>query len=183
MADADVAQFTAITGATPHQAQGYLEMAGFDVEQAVSLFFESPDLVQSTPQTVPPASSRPSNYREEGGVVHIDSDNDDDLMEFEGGASAEGSRPPQPPANSAYESDEAMARRLQEEAYGSGGGSGGGGGGGEQPDVRAPIARTHETLAGPGSSYVPADEDELNSAVMEQLRARARARSTPFISV
>ncbi|KAK6340772.1 UBX domain-containing protein 7 [Orbilia brochopaga] len=60
-----------------------------------------------------------------------------------------------------YEDDEAMARRLQEELYAETGGSGAnwGGGGGNgagsgYDDIRAPMARTTETLVGPDEDYI-----------------------------
>ena len=73
------------------------------------------------------------------------------------------------------EDDEAMARRMQEEMYG-----GGGGGGGAQSDidpetgVRAPMARTTETLVGPGSGGGDwrNDPEEMNAAIFEQMQRR-----------
>ncbi|KAJ6262407.1 UBX domain-containing protein [Drechslerella dactyloides] len=81
-----------------------------------------------------------------------------------------------------YEDDEAMARRLQEELYaeagnnaagwggGGGGGVGGGGGGNgmDFDDIRAPMARTTETLVGP-------DEDQIRRMVEMRNRATRNA--------
>ncbi|KAK6521462.1 hypothetical protein TWF506_001675 [Arthrobotrys conoides] len=59
-----------------------------------------------------------------------------------------------------YEDDEAMARRLQEELYAEAGGSGGGMNAGSSwreediDGVRAPMARTTETLVGPGDDHI-----------------------------
>ncbi|RVD88214.1 uncharacterized protein DFL_002409 [Arthrobotrys flagrans] len=58
-----------------------------------------------------------------------------------------------------YEDDEAMARRLQEELYAEAGGSGGRNAGSSWREddiggVRAPMARTTETLVGPGDDHI-----------------------------
>lgn len=81
-----------------------------------------------------------------------------------------------------FEDDEAMARRLQEEMYGGGGG----GGAGDDVDsegVRAPMARTTETLVGPNSDWstVGRDPGEMRAAVAEQMMARQRRRAGPGI--
>lgn len=72
------------------------------------------------------------------------------------------------------EDDEAMARRLQEEMYGSGGGRSGGGDFDEE-GVRAPMARTTETLVGPGGDWND-DENEMRAAIAEQMMARGQRR-------
>ena len=64
-----------------------------------------------------------------------------------------------------------MARRLQEELYGVTGTR-------DVVDsegVRAPIARTTETLVGP-AGYDMDDEDDVRAAVAEQMRARRQPR-------
>ncbi|KAF3229261.1 hypothetical protein TWF106_004181 [Orbilia oligospora] len=58
-----------------------------------------------------------------------------------------------------YEDDEAMARRLQEELYAEAGGSGSRNAGSSWREedidgVRAPMARTTETLVGPGDDHI-----------------------------
>lgn len=158
-----IAQFTSITGATPERAQQYLNVSDNNVEQAVTLFFETggADMGGALPEqqaSQPAASGR--GYRENAdGTVTIDSD-DDEVM-------TTGSRPAQPSAN--YEDDEAMARRLQEEAYGSGGAGGG------MDEVRAPMARTTETLVGPDADW--GGPDDMRAAIAEQMAARQGRRS------
>ncbi|KAJ8106686.1 hypothetical protein OPT61_g9376 [Boeremia exigua] len=76
-----------------------------------------------------------------------------------------------PPVRSNLESDEELARRLQEEDYG------GGGSARVKDEVRAPIQRTQETLVGPGSNWGPGDpEDDIDAMVQEQLARRQRGR-------
>ncbi|KAJ5082131.1 hypothetical protein N7532_011174 [Penicillium argentinense] len=151
-----VAQFTEITGSTPELATQYLQLADFNIEQAMQLYFENGGLSEEPSQ--PPRSSR---FEDESGVVHIDSDSDDDIEN-------------QRPAESTFEDDAAMARRLQEEMYGGEGATGGGGHGAGFDDdgVRAPMARTTETLVGPGADYD--DDDAMHTNILSQLRARQR---------
>lgn len=92
----------------------------------------------------------PASSRE---VIDLDSDNEDDIV-----------RP-----NHSVEDDEAMARRMQEELYGSAGRGAG------TEEVRAPQARTSETLLGPGADWRD-DPDEMNAAIAEQMAARSRMR-------
>ena len=196
MDDASVAQIVSFTNATPEQAQRLLHLTDGNTEQAIELFFNSDGLdlgadpatttTSYTTQLIRPRSSSPvptsRNYYEEDedGVVHVDSDDDSSppnpsnvpphrsrsqvRTSIQAGSSADHSA-------STLESDEAIARRLQEELYGSGGS---GVGVGDSDGIRAPIASTRETLVGPGS-YDEADEDELRAAMLEQMRAR-RAR-------
>jgi hypothetical protein len=139
-----VAQFVELTGATTQKAQSYLKVSDNNLEAALTLFFDTGgvDIEADIP------TSHPSPMRQAGtGSQPIDVD--DDLAEAmrASGAAAGGSN--------TYEDDEAMARRLQEEFYGSGGGSSSMGG----DEVRAPMARTRETLVGPdiddGYGYPP----------------------------
>lgn len=186
--DEAVGDFCAITGATPQVARHFLSIADGDPSQAIQLFFDSPDLasaateVSQQPPPVAVASSRPpvkssSGGREdEHGVVHLDSDSDDMTMDETDDNILETTHtPPLPtsttgPQGSAYEDDEAMARRLQEEMYA---------GGDMARDydldgVRAPLARTTETLVGPGADWGP---DDVQSNVLQQMRQRGAART------
>jgi hypothetical protein len=61
-----------------------------------------------------------------------------------------------------------MARRLQEEMYRDGRDSSDG--------VRAPIARTTETLVGPEADF---DDGDMHASILGQLRARQQ-RSSQF---
>jgi len=161
MDDDVLAQFTSITGASPERAQQYLTLTDQNVEQAIQLYFESDgiDMGGSLPSRAP----APTGARE---VINLDSDSED---EFSG-------RP-----NHLVEDDEAVARRMQDELYGSAG-RGGGAGDGEDDltgDVRAPQARTTETLLGPGVDWRD-DPDEMNAAIAEQMAARARRAMGQF---
>lgn len=156
MADDVVAQFTEITGSTPELATQYLSLADFQIEQAMQLYFEN----GCAPLTEePPQPPRRSNFEDESGVVHIDSDDDDDAGPGQG-------RPAQPATTPYFEDDAAMARQLQEEMYGGGGG----GAQNNEDDVRAPMARTTETLVGPEADF--GDDDDMHANILSQLRAR-----------
>lgn len=133
MADADISSFIEITGASTPVARSILEMTNGDVSQAVQLFFENPDLEQSinSASAAPPARSSGTQRgvrEDDDGVIHIDSDDDDDVQMS--GRDAH------------LETDEEMARRLQEDSYA--------GAPGGVEDVRSPIQRTTETLIAPG---------------------------------
>ncbi|KAL1846701.1 UBX domain protein Ubx2 [Paecilomyces lecythidis] len=168
MDDDVVAQFTEITGSSPKLASQYLELADFNLEQAIQLFFENGGAEigdQSSAQ--PQQSSRGPGYEDESGVVHIDSD--DDVQEVRSSSA-------RPAASGAtggtFEDDAAMARRLQEELY-SGGGT-------DNPDgVRAPMARTTERLVGPEADVY--DDNDMNSAILSQLRTRQSRNNRPGI--
>lgn len=189
--DDAVGNFCAITGATPQVARHFLSIADGDPSQAIQLFFDSPDLAsaatESAPEapplpaasTRPPARNATAGREDEHGVVHLDSDNDDIVMDDADDDSFMSTNTPPPatsatvPQNSAYEDDEAMARRLQEEMYA-------GGDMGEDygaDDVRAPIARTTETLVGPGADW---GQDDVQGAVLQQMRQRGQPRSSKF---
>lgn len=165
MNDDVVAQFTEITGSSPELASQYLQLADFNIEQGVSLYFENggapltDELSMSGPQ-------RASGRQDESGVVHIDSDDDVTVDETR---SAPRGRPA--PA-AAFEDDEAMARRLQEEIYGGGGGGGARG----EDDVRAPMARTTETLVGPEDDF----DDDMQASILARMRSRGQ-RSSKFL--
>lgn len=143
------------------------------------------------------ATSRPrQDYEDEDGVVHIDSDRDltdDDEPQVTGFNTRQAARPGRsrsdvrtpssmtpPPARTAtnlVDEDEAMARRLQEEFYGDAGlvdelGPDG---------VRAPLARTTETLVGP-ESFDSTNRDELRDAVLEQMQIRQRLQQRGMYS-
>lgn len=178
--DEDVVQFMAITGiSADHVARGYLEISGGDPMQAIQLFYENPELQASFNQPAAstsasarqPTSSSASRSqtftgREDArGVIHIDSDDDDDVHmannEFDVPDDADDDVTAL--VRSAQEEEDAeMARRLQEEMYSENHGS--------LDGVRAPIAQTTETLAAPDPSW--GLDDDREAAVMEQLRRR-----------
>lgn len=199
MEDAAVAQFTEITGSSPHLATQYLQLTDYNLQTAMQLYFENggAEIGPSASETpsapaaappVPPQSSRPSGYQDEAGVVHIDSDDAASEPEVTGYNPARSDSPSRDrsgagdgsPGSRLFEDDAAMARRMQEELYAAGGGGAGGGNTQGPPEydeegVRAPMARTTETLVGPGSVGFDDDED-MSAAVMRQLQARDRAR-------
>ena len=204
MDDDALANFAAITGTTSDRAQQYLRLTDGNLEQAFELFYanDGADLEGATSSTPaqgslqtpsdPTSTSAPSGrgprYQDSEGVVYVDSDIEQDPMDDE--VQITGTGPRRPPVNgdrrlsrravvgstplpgddNAVDEDEVMARRLQEEYYGST----------TVVDVdaqgvRAPIARTTETLIDPGS-FDANDEAEMRAAVVEQMRARRQHR-------
>ncbi|KAL4788224.1 hypothetical protein BJX76DRAFT_316700 [Aspergillus varians] len=157
-----VAQFSEITGSTPELAIQYLQLTDFNIEQAMQLYFENDgapltrDPIPST--STPNTASRPG-YEDASGVVHIDSDDDEAQPAPQG----------QPLDTSAFENDAAMARRLQEEIYG--------GDNAAEDDVRAPMARTTETLVGPEADF----GGDMHENILGQIRARQRRGNRPGI--
>jgi hypothetical protein len=155
--------FVAFTGATPDIARRYLEMTENNGEQAIQLYFDSPDLASGVGQGIPspappiPSSTRPplgvsAGLENSRGVVHLD-DDDEDMADVNDEAGHDEATSAAAIAQAAdYEDDEAIARRMQEELYAGGDSSGGGFGG---DGVRAPIERRTETLVGgPGGDWV-----------------------------
>ncbi|KUL87321.1 hypothetical protein ZTR_03369 [Talaromyces verruculosus] len=129
-----ISQFQEITGSTAELATQYLQVADFDIQQAMQLYFENGGAeLGATQQPASTAASRPNNRGDN--AIHIDSDDEDITID-----ETRSSAPSRQPAESTFEDDAAMARRLQEEMYAGG-----------ADDVRAPIARTTETLVGPGA--------------------------------
>lgn len=149
MDDENISNFVAITSCDPTKAAQYLGLTDGNLEQAIELFFESPNLDFSGTPAAQPAASNADN------PIQIDSD--DDMSDFDA--------PSRPQANT--EDDEAMARRLQEEMYGAGGA------GLAQDEVRAPMERRTETLVGPNANWGPGNEEEdVQAMIQEQLRRR-----------
>ncbi|KAL4962858.1 DNA-protein crosslink repair co-factor UBX5 [Aspergillus stella-maris] len=158
-----VAQFSEITGANPELATQYLQLTEFNIEQAMQLYFENDGQPLTQPAVSSSTANRPSNsagYEDESGVVHLDSDDDEAQHTPRNG-----------PLNTAtFEDDAAMARRLQEEMYG-------GQQQGADDDVRAPMARTTETLVGPEADF----GGDMHESILGQLRARQRRGDRPGI--
>lgn len=145
-----MAQFAEITGSVPELATQYLQLADFNIEQAMQLYFEN----GGAPLTEEPANPpRQSAYEDESGIVHVDSDTDDN-EHLPARHTASGTT---------FDDDAAMARRLQEEMYG-------GPGNNDNDDVRAPMARTTETLVGPEPDF----DDDMHANILRQMRARQR---------
>lgn len=162
-------QMVAITDTTPDRAAQYLQVADGDVEQAVSLFFESGGVdlgvaVASTRQT---GATPRTHTGDVSDPINVDDDDDDNISD-DNNAVVTGFNK-RPTSARATEDDEAMARRLQEEMYSSNGG---------EQDVRAPIARTTEVLAGPGATdYYGGSVDD---AVQERIQALQNRRGKPL---
>ncbi|KAL3478211.1 hypothetical protein BJX99DRAFT_224819 [Aspergillus californicus] len=158
-----VAQFAEITGSTAELATQYLQLAEFNIEQAMQIYFDN-DGAPLTREAVPSTSTAnraplPSAYEDESGVVHVDSDDE-----------AARPAPHNPHLNgSDFENDAAMAHRLQQEMYGEHGQE-------EAEGVRAPMARTTETLVGPG-----ADFGDMEENILGNLRSRQRRSNRPGI--
>lgn len=182
--DEEVAQFLAITGTDNERvARGYLDISNGDSQQAIQLFFESPDLASSfanptsAPQLPPTTTTGRIGREDESGVIHIDSDDDDDVpmshagndrnyMGLDDGGDDDDVAAVARAAQA--EEDAAMARRLQDEMYSQGSGG--------ADDVRAPMARTTETLVAPDPNW--SLDDDREAAILEQLRRR-RQRPGP----
>ncbi|CBF81425.1 hypothetical protein AN5675.2 [Aspergillus nidulans FGSC A4] len=161
--DSDVvAQFSEITGSKPELATQYLQLTDFNIEQAMQLYFEN-DGAELTRDPVPSNSaanraSRSTGYEDASGVVHLDSDEDE----------AQSTPRNRPSNTSTLEDDAAMARRLQEEMYG---------GQSAADEVRAPMARTTETLVGPEVDFA----DDMHESILGQIRNRQRRTDRPGI--
>jgi hypothetical protein len=183
----------------------YFDSGGIDLEGQETT--SASTATSAAPRPPAPPSLRPQQtvgshgYADEDGVVHLDSDDDMDdgddpeiigwnQTQQQQADATLGHRTPAnatpPPVRGAsegqaVESDEAMARRLQEELY-----AGGDLDGVVDADgVRAPIARTRETLVGPGTDWGPSDPG-MRENVMAQMRARqagASSRGATFIAL
>ena len=190
--DEDIEAFMGITGANRTAAERMLDLCGSELEQAIQLWFSDEELQRSLSNAGPstaavgsntaPASRaarppRPQIGREDAqGVIHIDSDDDMVMGDDDNDGADEAVNIAR---RAQEEEDEAMAKRMQEELYSGGG----------QPanaaedDVRAPLARTTETLVGPSFGD---DDDDGHAAVLEQLRrrqqqARGKLRVQPVV--
>lgn len=163
MDDENISNFVAITSCEPAKAAQYLSLTEGNLEQAIQLYFDSPNLDFGGPPAAPPAASNANN------PIPIDSD--DDMSDFDS-AAFEADAPPRAQPNT--EDDEAMARRLQEEMYGAGGGAA------ARDEVRAPMERRTETLVGPDANWGTPSEDDVNQMVQEQLARRRNPRAGIF---
>ncbi|PFH62239.1 hypothetical protein XA68_14518 [Ophiocordyceps unilateralis] len=183
--DETISTFVSITGTSTEVARGFVQLAGGDFERAVGLYFENPDLVSGVGAGVSandppplPTSARPNVGRQDSaGVIHIsDDEGDEDMMRIDddvdvyddvgdGNVAAVGSS--RAAALLQEEEDAAMAKRLQEELYQGGQGSGPG----DDDGVRAPIARTTETLIAPDTAW-GGPADDLSAAFLEEMRRR-----------
>ncbi|KAH9860474.1 hypothetical protein J1614_011805 [Plenodomus biglobosus] len=180
MDDASVADFISITSCDPDKAAQYLGLTDGNLEQAIQLYFDSPNL-DFGPATAAPAgaasnsgSNATTAFSSAHRPIHVESDDDDDMADFN--PAAHTSTPPARAAHST-DDDEAMARRLQEEMYGGAGPMAA-----DADQVRAPMQRTTETLVGPDANWGPggADDDDVDAMVQEQLARRRAGRAGIF---
>ncbi|KAG5927104.1 hypothetical protein E4U42_002582 [Claviceps africana] len=186
--DEAISTFVAITGATPEVGRGFIQLANGDFERAVGLYFENPELASGVgaevSESVPTSANRPSagprqsnlGREDARGVIHISDDDEDAgdndaMMVDDAGVDIddEGQRAAvqHAAAMAQEEEDAAMAKRLQEELY-----SGGAGGTAGQDDVRAPIARTTETLVAPDPHWDSGADEVTTQRLLEHLRGR-----------
>jgi hypothetical protein len=178
--DDSVDTFTAFTGTSPDIARRYLGMTDNNPEQAIQLFFDSPDLAlgigegsSSTAPPIPTSSRPPPRASSVGrpdaqGLVNLDSEEEDMDMDIDD--DDEDAIAARAAHHAELEEDAAMARRMQEELY-----TGGEASGGFDADiVRAPMARTTETLV--GGSEGNWSRDEMEAAVRQQMHARSQPR-------
>jgi len=177
--DDAVETFTTLTQAPANVAERYLGMTDGNVEQAIQLYFDSPDLASGIADSQPdppiPTLTHPSHasgiLQDSVHALHP-STTDDDNMDYISDDDAAATAAAVGRAAD-FEDDEAVARRLQEEMYTGGGPTGGFG----EDGVRAPIARTTETLVGgPGGHFDDDDEEDIHARVLEQMRARRQPR-------
>ncbi|KAF7929363.1 uncharacterized protein EAE98_005281 [Botrytis deweyae] len=179
--DDPVEAFTSITGQSEAVARVYLGMTDNNHEQAIGLFFEAPELAsqnaasqQAPPQI--PTSTRPQRstnraQQNASGVVDLDSDDDMEVDDDNSDGDSETATAAAIARAAEVEDDAAMARRMQEELYSGGDASGGF----DAEGVRAPIARTTETLVGGPGGWD--GDDALQSEVLEQMRLRAQRQT------
>lgn len=183
-----IADFINITNASPEKAEAYLRMSDGDVNQAIHLFFET-DGADLDPS---PTSHNVASHAEPTGLMQHDPITvDDDIVinevddDFQvalqtsrlanqstslGGDSV--LTTPGSTRVSNLDTDEAMARRLQEEFYSDMNELQ------ETNGVRAPIAKTRETLVGPEDDYL----GQMDSQLRRGSRRSASMFSDCFIS-
>jgi hypothetical protein len=170
--DEAIESFIAFTGSSADVARRYLGLTENNPEQAIQLFFDSPDLggdsaAQTTAPPVP-TSTRPSRRppgREGEESRHPVELSDDDMDVDHDDEDDEALRAAAVGRAADYEDDEAIARRMQEELYA------GGDGGFDADGIRAPIGRTTETLVGGHDGHY--QPDDLQDDAMRLFRARA----------
>ena len=179
--DEAVEQFVSFTAASDPVARGFLEMSGGDVMQAVQLFYEHPDLQSSLDAASSLPVSCPQTAAAAGGsetsqnrpiTVDSDSDRDIDVAGSDDLNAGDHDHHSEIVAirRAQEEEDARLAREMQEDLYKQSSADGQG--------VRAPIARTTETLVAPsygGSSHVAyGDDDEEIDRRMAEMERRRR---------
>lgn len=168
--DEAINHFMTFTGESADVARRYLGLTDNIAEQAIQLYFDSPDLATSSePSAAPiPTSTRPdvSQSSRPAPQQRAEEDDSDEDMDVDHDEENDDTSTAAAVARAAdYEDDEAMARRMQEELYAGGDASGGY----DADGVRAPIGRVTETLVDAGGDWGP---DDMHAAVLQQMRAR-----------
>ena len=187
----EVESFKGITGASDTAARRILDMCGGDLEQSVMLWYGDEDLQRSlsTPDTSLPtasttnaatssARSRPSARQPAGrqdahGVIHIDSDDEDVAMTEDEVFDSDDDMAQAVARTAQEEEDAAIAQRLQDELYS-------GQAAGDEDGIRAPLARTTETLVAPSYNGGYEEDDGVQAAMMQRLLRRQQAQGMSF---
>lgn len=152
IADDDVANFAAMTGASGDEARQYLEMVGGDMQQAVNLFFEGGGALSASPPASAPVPSQPSQA-DHGGLGAGGIVDDDVAAEVRAAAAAAG-----------IDMGPMGADALMEDAE----------------EVRAPIASYQDQIinsAGDGEQRRMQEAIQADSAAMSKRMAFARAEA------
>ncbi|KAI9808255.1 MAG: hypothetical protein M1825_004712 [Sarcosagium campestre] len=168
--------------------QLFFESGGIDMEsQDAQASIQRPDT--SSQRADPHPTHRQRRLAADGpnsddDVIQIDSD-DDDVINREGiyrrnqaqarpggSSSPRLAAVPTSPQVTNLDDDEAMARRMQEEFYAGGDMAALPGETAVEGGIRAPIARTTETLVGPGADWTAEDEGGMHAALEAQMAAR-----------
>ncbi|KKF93971.1 UBX domain-containing protein 5 [Ceratocystis platani] len=182
----NVTLFSDITGMTEAVAEGYLRMAEGNLESAVQLYYDNPELhhsfnaannLSNNSQPRP----RAALHEDEDGVIHLD-DSDEEASDIDMNNDFDAINQDDDhiiasriAAQAQADEDAAMAKKLQEELYAENGA--------QDPshDIRAPIASRTETLVGGWDDY---DEDSTEMNFLAEMDRRRRARqaasSNPF---
>ncbi|KAK3393370.1 hypothetical protein B0H63DRAFT_387925 [Podospora didyma] len=193
-AAADLQQFMQVTDTDEAVARRALGIFSGNIEQALQVWFSDEAFQESLRQggdddaaTRSPVGAQSSalsaGYVDAQGVIHLDSESESDV-DMTGGDSdfdeeAEAAEEAASIARAAQEAeDAAMAARLQEELYGVAGAPVAGSHGGND-EVRAPMARTTETLVGPGGLLSDDGDDAAAAAMMHQIQ-QLRRRNGKF---
>lgn len=134
--DEAIANFIAVTDLSSAKAEQYLRIADGNLEQALQLFFDGIEIDAPGPPSQPSAGARAQ-------PIAIDDDEEADLQQAIRSSRFHDQDDDSMTGFGEVEDDEAMARRLQEELNAS-----------SSNGVRAPIARTRETLVGPEDDFV-----------------------------
>ena len=164
--DEAIAQVVAVTQTSPERAAQYVQLADGDPDQAVTLFFENDGVDLAGISASPPAQRHfPSTSQPRTG----DSNHPIDLDDDEAGDDdprITGYQRVDRNTHDTFDEDARLAQKLQEEAYGDGG---------PDAEIRAPIARQAETLAGYGSDVgMGPSMDQINRRMLEMQQRRGR---------